>query len=119
MEGRRSPGQRPPLPRSVTIGRETSPSALVPSAQYVFIEIDDLRKWTLPSANKKLQPPGWLLPVFWYCPSEALNSPVAQPAPGERILGRVRRYDRVEKSEAAGALPPTETPFGCTYLAYS
>jgi hypothetical protein len=28
------------------------------------MEIDDLRKRTLPSANRKVQPPRWLLPVF-------------------------------------------------------
>src|SRR5215469_7312100 len=33
--------------------------------------IDDLRKCTLPSANRKLAPPGWLLVAFRYCPSEA------------------------------------------------
>ena len=84
----------------------TSPLALVPSAQYVLMVIDDLRKWTLPSANRKLPPPGWLLLAFWYCPSEALSLLVLQCAPGERILGRGRRHDRVEQGEAAHVLRP-------------
>src|SRR5262249_35671016 len=51
----------------------TSPPALGPSAQYVRKAIDDLRKCTLPSPNRKLAPPGWLLFAFWYCPSEAFE----------------------------------------------
>jgi hypothetical protein len=42
----------------------TSPLALVPNAQEVLIEIDDLRKRVLPSQNRKLAPPGWLLLAF-------------------------------------------------------
>jgi hypothetical protein len=37
---------------------------LVPSAQYVLMAIDDLRKRTPPSANRKLAPPGWSLLAF-------------------------------------------------------
>ena len=42
------------------------------------MEIDDLRKCTLPSQNKKLAPPGWLLVAFWYCPSEAFEFGLAR-----------------------------------------
>ena len=41
-----------------------SPFCLVPSAQYVVIAIVDLTNRTLPSQNRKLAPPGWLLLVF-------------------------------------------------------
>ena len=51
----------------------TSPPALVPSAQYVLMATDDLMNFALPSPNRKLAPPGWLLFAFWYCPSEALE----------------------------------------------
>src|SRR5262245_22783977 len=30
-------------------------------------------KCTLPSANRKLHPPGWLLVEAWYCPSDAFE----------------------------------------------
>src|SRR5262249_16647910 len=36
------------------------------------MEIEDFTKCTLPSANRKLAPPGWLLLAFWYCPSAAV-----------------------------------------------
>ena len=33
----------------------------------------DLMNLALPSANRKLAPPGWLLLAFWYCPLEAFE----------------------------------------------
>ena len=39
----------------------TSPLARVPSDHQVYWLIELLMKWTLPSAIRTLQPPGWLL----------------------------------------------------------
>ena len=51
-------GPRPPNPTVPGMIRELLWS---PGTSKVLIEMDDLRKWTLPSANRKLATPGWLL----------------------------------------------------------
>ena len=66
-----------------------------------------MRKWTLPSANRKLQPPGWLLLLFWYGASEVFV--LVDPAIGTRrklILLRIWWYDRVEQGKASVVLRP-------------
>ena len=62
--------------------------------------IDDLRKWTLPSANRKLAPPGCMLLDVLVMPVVATVS-AGESAAGKRILGRARRHDRVDQGEAA------------------
>ncbi len=55
---------------------------------------------TLPSASRKLQPPGWLLWAFEYDESSGLQAGAARPARVPGVEFRVGRHDRLEQGHA-------------------